>query len=106
MYRTQAAEFLEIPSTAPRPAVAPVKWSTWKRRWLWAGPAMLLGIGAFDLALTVSAFEAGRLVEMNPIAAAVLAHGGSSALAVYRLVMTMAGCVLLRWGLHAYRLRR
>jgi hypothetical protein len=67
---------------------------------------MLLTVGAFDLALTISAFEAGRLVEMNPIAAAVLAHGGSAALAVYRLVMTVAGCVLLSWGLRMYELRR
>jgi hypothetical protein len=91
-------------STAQLPTA--VQWNAWKRSWLWLGPAMLLGVGAFDLALTISAFEAGRLVEMNPFAAAVLAHGGSSALAVYRLVMTIAGCVLLRWGLHAYRLRR
>jgi hypothetical protein len=67
---------------------------------------MLLTVGAFDLALTISAFEAGQLVEMNPFAAAVLGHGGSSALAVYRFVMTMSGCIVLRWGLHAYRLRR
>ena len=31
---------------------------------------------------------------------------GAGALAVYRLVMTMSGCVLLRWGLKAYRLRQ
>jgi len=67
---------------------------------------MLLAVGAFDLALTISAFEAGRLVEMNPVAAAVLNHGGSPALALYRLVMTVSGCVLLSWGLRMYRLRR
>jgi len=101
---TQAATVagFQLPS---EPLVA-AQWNAWKRSWLWIGPAMLLGVGAFDLALTISAFEAGRLVEMNPFAAAVLAHGGSSALAVYRLVMTIAGCVLLRWGLQTYRLRR
>ena len=88
------------------PAPAPAQWGPWKRSWLWVAPAMLLTVGAFDLALTISAFEAGRLVEMNPIAAAVLAHGGSPALAVYRLVMTVAGCVLLSWGLRMYELRR
>jgi hypothetical protein len=84
----------------------PVYWSPLKRSWLWVGPAMLLVVGAFDLALTVSAFEAGQLVEMNPIAARILEHGGSPALAVYRFVMTVTGCILLRWGLTMYRMRR
>jgi hypothetical protein len=66
---------------------------------------MLLAVGAFDLALTLSAYEAGSLVELNPIAAAVLEHGGAPALAVYRLVTTVAGCILLGWGLRMYRLR-
>jgi hypothetical protein len=83
-----------------------VHWSAWKRSWLWVGPAMLLIVGAIDLGLTITAFEAGELTELNPFAAAVLNHGGSSALAVYRFVMTISGCILLRWGLHAYRLRR
>ena len=101
---THAATSFDI--AAPIEPLAAAQWNAWKRSWLWIGPAMLLCVGAFDLALTISAFEAGRLVEMNPFAAAVLAHGGSSALAVYRLVMTSAGCVLLRWGLQAYRMRR
>jgi len=87
-------------------STTPAAWGPWKRSWLWVGPAMLLAVGAFDLALTISAFEAGRLVEMNPVAAAVLNHGGSPALALYRLVMTVSGCVLLSWGLRMYRLRR
>ena len=98
----QAATILDV-DLPPEPAA---HWNVWKRSWLWLGPAMLLGVGAFDLALTISAFEAGSLVEMNPFAAAVLDHGGSSALAVYRLVMTITGCILLRWGLRTYRLRR
>ena len=85
---------------------SPVEWSAWKRSWLWIGPAMLLIVGAFDLALTLTAFEAGQLVEMNPIAARILDHGGGPALAVYRLVMTITGCILLRWGLAMYRMRR
>jgi len=67
---------------------------------------MLLAVGAFDLALTLSAFEAGRLVELNPVAAVILERGGGSALAVYRLVMTVSGCILLSWGLRMYQLRR
>jgi hypothetical protein len=102
----EAAEMFPFPSQRTGAALALPQWSAWKCSWLWAGPAMLLGVGAFDLALTISAFEAGQLVEMNPFAAAVLGHGGSSALAVYRFVMTLSGCILLRWGLHAYRLRR
>lgn len=92
--------------TMPATGAAPALWGPWKRSWLWIGPAMLLGVGAFDLALTISAFEAGKLVEMNPIAAVILEHGGSPALAVYRLVMTVTGCVLLSWGLRMYRHRR
>jgi hypothetical protein len=86
--------------------VANDSWEMWKRRWEYLGPAMLLTVGALDLALTVSAFESGTLVELNPIAAFVLALGGSAALAVYRLVMTVTGCVLLSWGLRMYRLQR
>ena len=98
-------EFVTMPTAAPASA-RPAPWGPWRLRWIWAGPAMLLIVGAFDLALTVSAFESGKLVEMNPVAARVLEHGGSPALAVYRLVLTMTGCVLLSWGLRMYRLRR
>ena len=95
----------------PIPHLSPVEpeprdWSTLKRSWLWIGPAMLIVVGAFDLACTLSAFESGRLVEMNPIANAVLERAGGPGLALYRFVMTALGCVLLSWGLRMYRLGR
>ena len=75
-------------------------------RWIWLGPAMILAVGAFDLACTIMAFENGWLVEMNPLANEALVWGGSAGLALYRFVMTAGGCLLLVWGLRMYRLRR
>ncbi len=75
-------------------------------RWIWLGPAMILAVGAFDLACTIMAFEKGWLVEMNPLANEALVWGGSAGLALYRFVMTAGGCLLLVWGLRMYRLRR
>jgi len=74
--------------------------------WIWIGPAMIVIVGIFDLACTISAFEKGWLVEMNPIANWTLEVGGSAGLAVYRFIMTAGGCILLAWGLRMYRLRR
>ena len=106
MAALQAQSTLYAPQSARPVHREPAVWGFWRRSWIWVGPAMLLVVGAFDLALTISAFEAGKLVEMNPFAARVLDHGGSPALAVYRLVMTVTGCILLSWGLRMYRLRR
>jgi hypothetical protein len=74
--------------------------------WIWLGPLMIVTVGLFDLVCTISAFEKGWLVEMNPIANAALAHAGAAGLAVYRFVMTAIGCILLTWGMRTYRLRR
>ncbi len=67
---------------------------------------MIATVGLFDLACTISAFEKGWLVELNPIAGAVLESSGSGGLAAYRFAMTTAGCLLLVWGLRLYRSRR
>lgn len=74
--------------------------------WIWLGPVMIILVGAFDLACTIMAFEKGWLVEINPIANAALEWAGSPGLALYRFIMTAAGCILLVWGLRTYRLRR
>ena len=74
--------------------------------WIWLGPVMIVVVGIFDLVCTIMAFEKGWLVEMNPIANAALEWAGSPGLALYRFVMTVAGCLLLVWGLRTYRLRR
>lgn len=74
--------------------------------WIWLGPVMIVTIGLFDLICTISAFEKGWLVEMNPIANAALDYAGAPGLAVYRFAMTALGCVLLTWGMRTYRLRR
>jgi hypothetical protein len=67
---------------------------------------MIATVGLFDLVCTISAFEKGWLVELNPVAGAVLGRSGSAGLALYRFVMTTAGCILLVWGLRLYRARR
>jgi hypothetical protein len=74
--------------------------------WIWLGPLMIVAVGLFDLICTISAFERGWLVEMNPLANAALNYAGAAGLTVYRFVMTTAGCILLTWGMRAYRLRR
>ena len=79
---------------------------TLAEHWIWLGPAMIVTVGIFDLACTIMAFEKGWLVELNPLANAALEWAGSPGLALYRFVMTAAGCLLLVWGLRMYRLRR
>jgi len=74
--------------------------------WIWLGPLMIVAVGLFDLICTISAFERGWLVEMNPLANAALNYAGAAGLTVYRFVMTSAGCILLTWGMRTYRLRR
>jgi hypothetical protein len=75
-------------------------------QWIWIGPAMIIIVGAFDLFCTISAYEKGWLVELNPVANATLEYAGSMGLAIYRFILTAAGCILLTWGLRMYRLRR
>ncbi|RMD82103.1 MAG: hypothetical protein D6815_10010 [Candidatus Dadabacteria bacterium] len=74
-------------------------------RWIWLGPAMIAAVGVFDLACTLTAYHEGWLVEANPLARAVLERWGAGGLAAYRLGLVYAGCVLLVWGLRAYRAR-
>ena len=62
-------------------------------------------VGMFDLACTISAYEQGVLVELNPLARVVLEHFGSPGLAVFRFVTTSLSAVLLVWALRAYRAR-
>jgi hypothetical protein len=81
-------------------------WQALKDNWIWIGPAMVVLVGVFDLACTVSAYEHGMLVEMNPLAKAALDAYGSAGLMVYRFTMTAIGCILLSWGLRMYRQRR
>ncbi len=75
-------------------------------QWIWIGPAMIVVVGAFDLFCTISAYEKGWLVELNPLANATLEYAGSMGLAIYRFILTAAGCIILTWGLRMYRLRR
>lgn len=65
-----------------------------------------MAAGLFDLVCTVSAYRTGWLVESNPLASIVLASHGAAGLAGYRFALTVAGCVLLSWGLRAHRARR
>lgn len=67
--------------------------------------AMVLAVGVFDLGCTLSAYEHGQLIELNPLARSVLARYGSAGLAGYRFIMTALACVGLNWALRAYRLR-
>jgi len=62
-------------------------------------------VGVFDLVCTISAYEHGVLVELNPLARTVLDHFGSPGLAVFRFVTTSLSAVLLVWALPAYRAR-
>jgi hypothetical protein len=62
-------------------------------------------VGVFDLICTITAYEQGTLVELNPLARAVLDHYGSPGLAVFRFVTTSLSAVLLVWALRAYRAR-
>ncbi len=76
------------------------------RHWIWLGPTMIVVVGLFDLACTLTAYHEGWLVEGNPLARAVLDHWGAAGLAAYRLAFMYIGCVLLVWGLRMYRVRR
>ena len=62
-------------------------------------------VGVFDLVCTISAYEHGVLVELNPLARVVLEYYGSPGLAVFRFVTTSLSAVLLVWALRAYRAR-
>jgi hypothetical protein len=62
-------------------------------------------VGIIDLICTITAYEQGTLVEMNPLARVVLDHYGSPGLAVFRFVTTSLSAVLLVWALRAYRAR-
>ena len=62
-------------------------------------------VGLIDLACTITAYEQGTLVEMNPLARAVLDDYGSPGLAVFRFVATSLSAILLVWALRAYRAR-
>ena len=62
-------------------------------------------VGIFDLVCTISAYEQGVLVELNPLARVVLESFGSPGLAVFRFVTTSLSAVLLVWALRAYRAR-
>lgn len=62
-------------------------------------------VGLFDLACTISAYEQGVLVELNPLARVVLDYFGSPGLAVFRFITTSLSAVLLVWALRAYRAR-
>ena len=62
-------------------------------------------VGVIDLVCTITAYEQGVLVELNPLARVVLEHFGSPGLAVFRFVTTSLSAVLLVWALRAYRAR-
>ena len=68
-------------------------------------PGLVVASGLFDLVCTVTAYRNGWLVELNPLAAAVLESSGEAGLALYRVAATAAGLVVLRAGLRACRLR-
>jgi len=62
-------------------------------------------VGIVDLVCTITAYEQGTLVEMNPLARVVLDTYGSPGLAVFRFVATSLSAILLVWALRAYRAR-
>jgi hypothetical protein len=66
---------------------------------------LMVTVGIFDLACTITAYEKGMLDEMNPFARAILDQYGSPGLAVFRFVATSLSCVVLVWALRAYRSR-
>ena len=69
-------------------------------------PLLVAIAGIFDLACTLSAYQNGWLVEMNPLVAVILNRSGAPGLVVYRFALTVLGCVFLSWGLRAYHARR
>ena len=73
---------------------------------MWSVPILVAAAGMFDLWCTLSAYDNGWLVELNPLAAKFLDRWGPRGLAAYRFACTTCGCVFLSWGLRAYRLRR
>ncbi len=61
-----------------------------------AGLLAILGLlNALDLAYTLFAYHIGMLDEMNPIAAAYLAAGLRPSFIAYKLLMFLAGSVML-----------
>lgn len=67
--------------------------------------AIMLLVGFFDLGCTITAYEHGQLVELNPLADSILAQYGSPGLALFRFIMTALACVGLNWALRTYQLR-
>ena len=59
---------------------------------------------AFDLGCTLAAYRGGWLVEHNPLAGDILAAYGPFGLAIFKIVLTAIGCVLLVIGLRSGRL--
>ncbi len=66
--------------------------------------AIMLLVGFFDLGCTITAYEHGQLVELNPLAKSILSQYGSAGLALFRFSMTALACVGLNWALRTYQL--
>lgn len=77
-----------------------------RRRYSQLVPILVAVAGIFDLACTLSAYQNGWLIDMNPLVAIILNRSGAPGLVVYRFALTVLGCVFLSWGLRAYHARR
>lgn len=67
-----------------------------RRAFRLAGLLVLLGVlNGLDLAYTLFAYHIGMLDEMNPIASAYLAAGLKPSFIAYKLLMYLAGSVML-----------
>ena len=85
-----AAEPLGVQTSAST-RIAPLRWR--ERRLFY----LLLSawvINAFDLALTLLAYQQNLLVELNPLAARVLPHG-TAAVVIYKCTMLFIGTGVL-----------